>query len=294
MKSTALAILSLAFALSAAPEAAATTFKPPPLPGDISIMEASPKVPAAAKALVGRWEGILFGGGDQVPHTFIVERLEPRLAWTVWSIGETMVAIPGWYRLNAALTSDGFLKMRVNRANVTYTLGPDGTLLCEIDIVGFKTRGILKRVAASAVPFDEEVIPWLNLRANARPLPSTSPVPAVLPDDLQFETPDSTVGAGRSKWAGKFGGSACNGGACEIKLAVLRIEGDEADVVQLFASATANPNPKVRRAVFIGEDLHIRAGKLHVAYRMDADGIVSMYRRAPNGTTAWGLLAREP
>lgn len=271
-----------------------------PLPDDVFVMEPAPGVATDLKGFSGKWEGKLIGAQIQMQHTIVVERIDPNLAWVIWSVGPGRKIDGGgqavWYRTPGILGKNELILL-INAARAVYRL--DG--LDEIKVVstvqGFNMKGTLKRVPMATQPFSQTEPPtyWPPIIGYAHPGITTSPVKAVLPESAVISPPSPDTPPERAKWLGRWSGTACTDDACDIKLAVLSVTGDKARIIQMIGASWVNPNPDIRDAVFEGDELILRSEtRLRVAYRMRPSGIVEMLRVAPNGGLVWGTLAKEP
>lgn len=136
---------------------------------------------------------------------------------------------------------------------------------------------------------------WPGYIHSLKPDLSDSPVPAVLPADVAIVQPGADVPPSRSRWSGRWQGWACAGQACDVKIAVERIQGDGATVVYAGASATSF---YVHRGEsrFSGDELHLRlhTGALLVL-RLRADGDMEMALWRPDmELRAAGVLTQRP
>lgn len=134
--------------------------------------------------------------------------------------------------------------------------------------------------------------PWPADIGNLKPDVSRSPVLTEFPTGVELLAPPADLPSDKAKWAGLWKGWGCPEKACDLKLVVLSVSPEGAKVIQLYGARNAVPNPAVRDAVFVENELQINAGQLKVAYRMRPDGNIEMFRVAPNGSTAWGVLQK--
>ncbi|SEB26297.1 hypothetical protein [Variovorax sp. YR216] len=271
-----------------------------PLPEDLFVMEPAPEVPSQLKAFSGKWTGKLIGAQIQSEHTMVVERMDPNMTWVVWAIGPGRSIVgggqSGWFRVPGLLNKSSELVLLIGSARVVYRLsGPD-----ELEVVstvqGFNQKGTLKRVAMPVLPYTSKQPPtyWPNRAGRGDVKPTTSTVVATFPETAVISPVKPDTPPERAKWLGKWVGSACNDFECDVKLAVLSVTADSARVIQLFASKWGPPEPAIRDAVFEGDELILRAGRMRTAYRMRPSGQLDVFRVDPNGTFVWGALAKEP
>lgn len=98
---------------------------------------------------------------------------------------------------------------------------------------------------------------WPDYIYSLTPDASDSAVPAVLPPDVKITPPAADLRAPRAAWSGNWLGWACAGRACDIKIAVERV--DEAGATLVYAGASANGGIVHRgEARFTGDELHIQ------------------------------------
>lgn len=268
-----------------------------PLPGDAFATEPAPTVPAPLRPIAGKWSGTLIGAQMQQQHTIVVERLEPKFAWVVWSVGVPRSVMGGgqavWYRLPGQVR-DNSLVLYINGAVATYKLESNDEVSVVSERGGFNMKGSLKREPMPLKPYspDEPGTYWPPSVAQLQAAESTSPVKATFPESTVIQSAGPDVPAQRAKWLGKWQGWACNQRSCDVKLAVLSVTPTTARIVQLYAADKVAQNPAVRDAVFEGDELQLRAGSLNVFYRMRPSGEVELLRFAPNGTFAWGVMTK--
>jgi dienelactone hydrolase len=118
---------------------------------------------------------------------------------------------------------------------------------------------------------------------------------AVLPADVTITPPGADVPAARARWSGRWQGWACMGKACDIKVAVERMQGEGATVVYSGASATG-ANLHRGEAEFVGDELHLRlaaGAKLVLRLRADGDMEMSLWRPDTRLLSA-GVLTQRP
>jgi hypothetical protein len=271
-----------------------------PLPLDVFVMEPAPGVSAELKAFSGKWVGKLIGAQIQMEHTIVVERMDPNLAWVVWSVGAPRSIVGGgqaaWFRTPGQLTKSE-LVLYIGASRAVYTLEGSDEVKVVSTLQGFRQKGTLKRVPMLTQPFAEKQPPtyWPTNIRFAQPGITTSPVKAVLPESLVVSPATPDTPPERARWLGRWSGTACVQASCDLKLAVLSVEGEKARIIQMIGATWVTPNLAVRDAVFEGDELILRSETgLRVAYRMRPSGVVEMLRVAPNGTLAWGSLAKEP
>ncbi|RYH53910.1 MAG: hypothetical protein EON54_13290 [Alcaligenaceae bacterium] len=96
----------------------------------------------------------------------------------------------------------------------------------------------------------------------------------------------------RTKWLGKWSGSAC-GRICHAKIAVLEVTESEAKVLEIWTSDETKASPTFRKGTFVGDELVIYDKNYRASYRMRASGEVELLRARLNAL-AWGVLARDP
>lgn len=268
-----------------------------PLPSDVVVSEPAPDVPASLRPFAGKWSGDIFMFANHQKHFLIVERLEPNVAWVVWSLGLNNYAggSPEWYRIPAIVRGD-VLRVFVNGAEITYKLVSHDEIELEGWRSGYRMSGKLKReqVPIAARALTEQATYWPLGIEKWEPGETTSSNLASFRDyrdsPIQPATPD--LPAERAKWLGRWSGWACRERSCDAKLVVLSVTDRTARVVQLFAGEGIEPNYAVREAKFLGDELILRAGRLRVSYRMRPSGAVEFLRIAPNGTYAAGVLTK--
>ncbi|MDN4589461.1 hypothetical protein DBA29_13270 [Xenophilus aerolatus] len=271
-----------------------------PLPPDVFVTEAPASVPANQRAFAGKWSGVLVGQYGQREHTLVVERLEPRIAWLVWSSGlfrgtGGASGTAEWVRVPGRLAEDRLVAY-LGSTTVTYRLESNDELSLESRQGSYVMKGTLKRIPMPAQPYKSEEPPtyWPLGIDRMEPRASTGAEKAAWPEGLDTDRAVGGAQGERQKWLGKWSGSACGGALCDVKLAVLSVTDQRARIIQLFASESAKPVATVRDAEFVGDELRLRVGGLRVAYRMRPTGVVEMFRVGGNGGFAWGTLTREP
>lgn len=134
---------------------------------------------------------------------------------------------------------------------------------------------------------------WPKFMPSLDPGLSTSPVPAVLPQDITIEPPPTDVPADKARWSGRWRGWACQDQVCETRLVVEKVGVDGATILYAFASAKQKPFIVRVEAKFAGDELQgtlSNGGKLYYRFRK-SDDIEFFYQR-DSGWSA-GILSRE-
>ncbi|MDM0002829.1 hypothetical protein QTI24_29855 [Variovorax sp. J22P240] len=270
-----------------------------PVPADASVMAAAPAVSENLKPLAGKWTGTLIGAQMQQQHTIVVERIEPGLAWVIWSVGTGRGQMAGgpstWYRMPGTAHGDA-LVLSINGATATYKLESNEEMSVVSEWGGFKMKGKLKREVVPVSPYasDGPGPYWPPDIVRMQPGESQSAEKATFPDSLVIKPAASDTPAERSKWLGKWSGWSCRARGCDVKLAVLDVTAYTANVIQLFAAKGFVPNQNVRVATFVNDELRLKGGGYRVSYRMRPDGVVEVFHVSPTGSMAWGVLTKDP
>lgn len=136
---------------------------------------------------------------------------------------------------------------------------------------------------------------WPDYIHSLRPDLSDSPAQALLPPDVSVTPPAADLPSALARWSGTWQGWACPGQACDVKIAVERIDQAGATVVYAGASATSSI---VRRgqAQFVGDELNLRlptGAKLVLRLRPDGDMEMSLWRPEAQLRAA-GVLTQRP
>jgi hypothetical protein len=273
-------------------------FRDAPLPDDVFVTEPGPRVPDSIKPFAGKWTGNAYLGSVHLPHILVVERINHNVAWTVYSLGLSPYAGgPGaWYRIPMGV-HDGELTAFPPLGWIKYRLVSNDELEFEGVRGAYKVKGKLKREAFPVQPFSSAEPPtyWPTGIEDLKPGDSASPVPAVFPENLNFEPAPEGVSPERDRWLGKWSGWACLAHGCDIKLAVLRVTAsDSARVLHLYANKINRFDSGVRDAVFVGNELQIRfASGMRFTYRMRDSGVVEAFYLDQYGGMTWGVMTKE-
>lgn len=135
---------------------------------------------------------------------------------------------------------------------------------------------------------------WPYFMPSLDPGASTSPVPAVLPQDVAVEPPAPNLPADKARWSGSWRGWACREQRCETRLVVEKVSLDGAAIVYAFASAKRSLVVERVKAKFVEEELYgtLSSGsKLRYRFRKSGD-IEFLYRRDDQIWEA-GVLSKE-
>ena len=232
-------------------------------------------------------------------HKLVIERIEPTLAWAVWSVG---LASNGggeaaWFR-QLAVVGNGTLSMLINDAAMYYRLKSTD----EIEVDGRRwdyphmkyMNGVLKRekMPTKAFTQEEPTTYWPMGIDKLQVRESTSENQAVFPPTVVIDSPAPGVAPERTKWLGKWSGWASRGCTCDVKLAVLSVTNEEARIIQLWAATGVDADPTIRSAKFVGDELVMRVDRLRIAYRMRPTGEVELVRFNPDGLVIWGVMGK--
>lgn len=110
---------------------------------------------------------------------------------------------------------------------------------------------------------------------------SESDVPAVLPEPVRIEAPGSDVSRERRAFSGIWHGWACRVALCDIKVAIERIEGDQATVAYAGAARGQGLTTDRVQGRFVGPELHavLKTGsRLVLRPRGDGDLDMGLWR----------------
>lgn len=266
----------------------------PRVPADSQVMEAAPGVSAAQARYLGRWEGPLIGHKGQIPHTLVVERMEANRATVVWSTGDSTATTAAVHRLDATVTKEGDLSVNTIGWPMVYRMSLDGTSLQAVyTYYGSDLVGSMAKMSGPSIPYSAEgdrVTHWPANISTMRPQVASHAVQATLPTDLRSSTAD---GSPRARWLGKWAGGGCRQ-SCSIKLAVLQISGDSAQVAVVFTNKNGVQLQGLQTASFVGDELRIEAvAGQRLTFRFRGDAGLEVYRVARNGATGWAFIERE-
>jgi pimeloyl-ACP methyl ester carboxylesterase len=137
--------------------------------------------------------------------------------------------------------------------------------------------------------------PWPDYIGSLRPEVSSSAVTAEWPADLAVVPPDAPLPAERRRWSGRWQGWACAGMACDVKVAVERVDAERAIVFYAGASASSAVTHR-GEADFVDDELHMRVhtgAKLVLRLRADGDMELSIWRPDTQLLSA-GVLTQRP
>jgi dienelactone hydrolase len=136
---------------------------------------------------------------------------------------------------------------------------------------------------------------WPDYIGSLNPEVSNSAVPAEWPADVAVAPPDAALSEARRRWSGRWQGWACAALACDVKVAVERVDAERATVVYAGASASSAVTHR-SEATFVGEELHLRVhtgAKLVLRLRADGDMEMSLWRPDTQLLSA-GVLTQRP
>ncbi len=136
---------------------------------------------------------------------------------------------------------------------------------------------------------------WPGSQAGLKPGESSSPMKAVLPDDLTIEAPGDGVSDSEAAYSGIWTGWMCRNRIGSTKLAVEKIHGD-AHIVYAFASAlTREPFARKLKAKFKDGELVVKfRNEITVTYGMRPDGHLNVKWQNPRtNARCYGILSRE-
>jgi dienelactone hydrolase len=123
---------------------------------------------------------------------------------------------------------------------------------------------------------------------------SESPVAAVLPAGITITPPAADLPADRARFSGFWHGWACNGQACDVRIAVERITAEGATVSYAGTSATQVVHDRAEGR-FAGEELHVplkTGSRATLRLRTDGDMEFALWRA--NGELAsMGVLSQR-
>jgi len=270
-----------------------------PLPEDAFVIEPGPDVPEALRPFAGKWSGTMCIASAHQQHKLVIERIEPTIAWAVWSVGlvSTGDGEAVWFRQPAAVRN-GMLSMLINDAVMNYRLKSTNEIEVDGQRWGYPhmnhLSGVLKRenMPTKAFTQEEPTTYWPMGIDTLQVRESTSENHAVFPSTMFIDSRAPGVAPERTKWLGKWSGWASRGCTCDVKLAVLSVTNEEARIIQLWAATGVDADPTIRSAKFVGDELVMRVDRLRIAYRMRPTGEVELVRFNPDGLVIWGVMGK--
>ncbi|MFO1193592.1 MAG: hypothetical protein U1F00_15725 [Rhodoferax sp.] len=122
--------------------------------------------------------------------------------------------------------------------------------------------------------------PWPDFMPRLVHAPADSPVAAKMPDDVAISVPDTSLPAEKAAWSGRWSGFACQRRACDIGLAVEKVDQSGASIVYAFGQRGGAVAERLEAKFENGELRGILKNGYTVAYRMRSTGEIEMYQQS--------------